>query len=262
MPTNKKSVRDLLAESEQAARARMEQGQPLRLSPEAKVNKEKDEATVYLYDAIGGWWGIRPADFVPAFDALTAQTIHLRVNSPGGVVTDAEAIQSAVQRKVQAGVKVLAHIDGLAASAATYIAIAASEVEMSDGGFFMIHNAWGVGIGGAQDMRALAELLDKMNANIRADYVAKTGKDEAQVQTWMDAETLFNAAEALENGFVDRIFQKKDADDDKAQASAQTKVQTNAQASAVDVTDAVDTSQDASARERRARALTLIEVGA
>jgi len=279
MPVNNLNARALLQQSEQAARARLLDGKALLQSPAAVLNAEKTEATVYLYDAIGGWWGIDPAFFVPELDALTAKTIHLRINSPGGVVTDAEAIQAAIQRKRKDGCNVIAHIDGFCASAATYIAIAANRVEMADGAFFMIHNAWGVGMGEAKDMRALAELLDKMGANIRADYAAKTGKTDEQLQAWMDAETWFTAAEALENGFVDGIFPKSESTGGGSANSARADVATcrtcgktiSSCACRNGGKNSVHSSADdgeqakreaANARAARARAITLVEIGA
>lgn len=274
MPVNKLNARALLEQSENAARARLQDGKAMLQSPAAVVNADNAEATVYIYDAIGGWWGIDPAAFVPALDALTAKTIHLRINSPGGVVTDAEAIQAAVQRKKQAGCNIVAHIDGFCASAATYIAISATSVEMADGSFFMIHNAWGVGMGEAKDMRALAELLDKMGANIRADYAAKTGKSDEQLQAWMDAETWFTAQEALENGFVDSISPKsKEGGESSAKNSAATcrtcgkdmiacTCGNTAENSAHSSADDGHAQREAEiARAARARSLALVEIG-
>ncbi|KAF0234094.1 MAG: peptidase S14 [Desulfovibrionaceae bacterium] len=226
MLKNKKSFRDLMACAEQDAKNRIASGQPLRLSPQAKA--DGDEATIYLYDAIGGWFGIAAADFVQELNGLKAKTIHLRINSPGGSVFEAEAIQTAIQQHTA---KVVAHVDGMAASAATYVALAADEIEISDGAMFMIHRASGLSWGNAEDLLHLATLLEKIDANIVSDYQRKTGKSPEQLMDWMKAETWFSAAEALENGFVDRIYTKpkptddgggKDKQDDGKKAQAQT----------------------------------------
>ena len=197
------SARDLLAKAEADAQARVKAGEPARLSPAPVVNAAKDEATVYIYDAIGSWYGIDPREWVPEFAAIKAKTIHLRINSPGGSVFDAQAMRTAI---AQHPAKVIAHVDGMAASAATTLAIAAREVEMTSGSMFMIHNAWGAIAGGAEDMDAYADLLRKASANIAEDYIRKTRKPAAQVKAWMDAETWFTAEEAKRHGFVDRIF--------------------------------------------------------
>lgn len=166
------------------------------------VNAEGDEATVYLYDAIGGWYGVGAADFVKEMAAITAPVIRLRINSPGGDVFEARAMATAIRNHSS---KVIAQIDGLAASAATYIALAADEVEIADGGFFMIHRAWTLAYGNAGELRDTAELLDKIDGTIRADYQRKTNQTVDQIDAWMEAETWFTAQEALDYGFVDRI---------------------------------------------------------
>lgn len=196
--------RELLARSESEAKARVKAGQPAQLSPATTFNAAKDEATVYVYDAIGGWWGIDPKEWAPAFAAIKAKVIHLRINSPGGAVLDAEAMRTIV---AQHPARVIAHIDGMAASAATGIAIAAKEIEMSAGGAFMVHDPWGCCVGNAQDMEAYAALLKQTADNIAAVYVRRTGKPEKQVREWMLNETWFTASEALANGFIDRIFE-------------------------------------------------------
>lgn len=172
----------------------------LRNNAEKGTGIRAEGNTIYLYDVIGDW-GV-PADaFAKALAAMSGE-VHLRINSPGGDVMDGRAMATAI-----AGYqgKVIAHIDGLAASAATYVALAASEVEISEGAFFMIHNAWSVAIGNKASMREMAELLDKVDGTIVADYRRKTGKDEAQIVSWMEAETWFTAEEAKQHGFVDRI---------------------------------------------------------
>lgn len=177
---------------------------------EFRIVSEGREATVYLYDIIGEDWygGVSAKDFVPKLAALDVDVIHLRINSPGGDVFDARAMAMAIK---QHPAKVVAHIDGQAVSAATYVAIAADEVEIADGGFFMIHNAWTVQMGNAKDFRAQADLLDKVDGSISADYERKTGKPTTEVLAMMDATTWMTAAEALAAGFVDRLAEGKTA---------------------------------------------------
>lgn len=172
---------------------------------QAKIVQAGREATVYIYDIIGESWagGVSAREFVPQLAALDVDTIHLRINSPGGDVFDGRAIATAL---TQHPAHVVAHIDGQAASAATYVALAADEVEIAEGGFFMIHNAWTVAIGNAKDFEATAGILNKVDASIVADYQRKTGKPPETISEWMDAETWFTAEEAVEHGFVDRVI--------------------------------------------------------
>jgi ATP-dependent protease ClpP protease subunit len=169
-----------------------------------RIEQAGREATVYLYDIIGESWagGVSAKEFVPQLAALDVDTIHLRINSPGGDVFDGRAIANAL---AQHPAHVVAHIDGQAASAATYVALAADEVEIADGGFFMIHNAWTIALGNAAEFEATAIVLRKVDASIVADYQRKTGKSPEELAAWMDATTWFTADEALEHGFVDRI---------------------------------------------------------
>jgi ATP-dependent Clp protease, protease subunit len=171
-------------------------------------NKSPEESTVYLYDAIDSFWGVNAQDFVKEFSAITAPVINLRINSPGGDVFDARAMATSIKNHPS---KVIAHIDGLAASAATYVALSADEVRMADGGFFMIHNAWTLAFGNSADFIEMASLLDKIDGTIINDYAKKTGKDDATIKDWMAAETWFTAQEALDNGFIDSITQENSA---------------------------------------------------
>ena len=127
----------------------------------ARIEQAGREATVYIYDVIGGdWGGVGARDFVPQLVALDVDTIHLRINSPGGDVFEGRTIATAL---AQHPAKVIAHIDGQAASAATYVALAADEVEIAEGGFFMIHNAWTIAIGARVTVSMLADTIGRFS---------------------------------------------------------------------------------------------------
>ncbi|WP_324730983.1 head maturation protease, ClpP-related [Pseudomonas paeninsulae] len=182
----------------------------LQSKRETRIEQSGREATVYLYDIIGEDWfgGVAAKDFVPTLNAMDVDTIHLRINSPGGDVFDGRAMANALRNHKA---RVVAHIDGQAASAATYVALAADEVEIAEGGFFMIHNAWTMAMGNADDFDKSSALLRKIDASIVADYQRKTGKDAEQIAQWMQDTTWFTAEDALANGFVDRISQGQKA---------------------------------------------------
>lgn len=166
-------------------------------------NQAAGEATLYIYDEIDSFLGIGARDVVAALDQLAdVQVLHLRINSPGGNVFEGQAIQQAIRRF--AG-KTIAHIDALAASTASSIALAADEVEISDNAFIMIHNASSMVWGDKKAMRETADLLELIEGSIVQGYVDKTGKATDQVTAWMDAETWFTAAEAVAQGFADRV---------------------------------------------------------
>lgn len=167
-----------------------------------RAESSGDEATIYLHGVIGGYWGdIDETMFAQALAAIDAKVIHLRIDSPGGDVFAARAMMTAI---AQHKAKVIAHVDGLAASAATGICMACDEVEITQGAGFMIHNAWTIALGNKADMQKAADLLGKIDNDLTNDYARRTGKDESEITAWMDAETWFTADEAVENGFADR----------------------------------------------------------
>lgn len=163
------------------------------------------EVTVYLYDAIvtDDWWGgISAQSFVRALAEITADVIHLRINCPGGDVFAARAMETAIRGH---SAKVIAHIDGVAASAASFVMLAADEVEISEGAFVMIHKGWALAMGNADELKEMAGLLDAVDATLVRTYAKETGQDESDVLAWMAAETWFSADEAVDKGFADRI---------------------------------------------------------
>lgn len=160
------------------------------------------EAHIYINDVIDSYWGANAADLIKSLADAGEKTIHLHINSPGGDVFEARAMASAI---VSYKGDVISHIDGVAASAATYLALAAREVRMTDGGIFMIHNSWTLAMGDRSELRKTADLLEKIDGTISSDYQKKTGATAEQVSDWMDAETWFTAAEAKDAGFIDAI---------------------------------------------------------
>lgn len=165
--------------------------------------KTSNEASLYIYDVIDSVFGIGAKDVVNAIaEAGDAEVLHVYIKSPGGDVFEGRAMMAELNRFEG---KTIAHIDSLCASAATSVALACDEVEMSDGAFFMIHNASGLVWGDKTDMREMASVLEKVEGAIIGDYVNKTGRAENEIIDWMNAETWFTAKEALNNGFIDRI---------------------------------------------------------
>lgn len=165
--------------------------------------RNENDASIYIYDVIGDWFGVSAVQVRDALaQASGAETLNIFINSPGGSVFEARAIMAELQRFDG---KKVAHIDSLCASAATSIALACDEVEMTDGAFFMIHNASGIFYGDKNELRESAGLLEKIESSIVADYVNKTGKESEEVIQMMNDETWMTAQEALDNGFIDRI---------------------------------------------------------
>lgn len=159
-------------------------------------------AELSIHDEIGAY-GVSAKDFINELGQLPGDAaLTLRLNSPGGSVFDAVAIYNALKR--HAG-PVTVTIDGIAASAASYIAMAGDEVVMPENAFMMIHDPSGLVMGTAADMRAMAEALDKIAGALVKGYAAKSGKAEDEVAALMSAETWFTATEAVEAGFADTL---------------------------------------------------------
>ena len=168
-----------------------------------RVQSSNNQATVYVYDVIDDIWGIDAESFVREINALDVSTLHVRINSPGGDVFTARAMQTALAQHPAA---VIVHIDGLAASAATFLAMAATKVNISEGAFFMIHKSWAFTVGNADELRTQASLMDVMDSNIANDYARRTGIDYQNVMQMMDDETWLSAEQAVDKGFADEII--------------------------------------------------------
>jgi ATP-dependent protease ClpP protease subunit len=162
-------------------------------------------AIVYLYGVIGqDWWGDGNSakDFAQELDALAPRDIDLRINSEGGDVFEGYAIYSALNRYPG---RVTAFVDGLAASAASFVALAANEVVMGAASFFMIHNAWTIALGNAAELRQIAERLDAVDDQIIGIYEKHTDRDTDAIRAALSATTWLTGPEAVEWGFASRV---------------------------------------------------------
>lgn len=164
--------------------------------------------TIYLYDMIvsseieSEWFGgVTPKQVADQLKDMSGD-VQLRINSPGGDVFAAVAMCQMIREYKG---KVTAHVDGYAASAASIVACAADECVMAKGSMMMIHKAWTIGIGNADDMRATSDLLEKIDGQISQGYADKSGKDIAGFMDAMAAETWFTEQEAVDAGLADRV---------------------------------------------------------
>lgn len=159
-------------------------------------------AEIYIYDEIG-YWGVTAKEFARDLKEIKAtDSITLRINSPGGSVTDGIAIYNLLKNH-QAQVNV--HIDGLAASMASIIAMAGDTITMPENALMMIHNPWGHAMGDSEEMRKTADVLDKMKKALLSAYANKSGRSDEELDELMTAETWMTGAEAVEMGFADQV---------------------------------------------------------
>ena len=167
-----------------------------------------NEADIYIYDEIG-YWGVTAKQFVNDLKALgDVSHINLHINSPGGDVFDGIAIFNALKHH---GAAITVHIDGLAASMASVIAMVGNPVIMPENTMMMIHKPWGFAGGDANDMRDYADLLDKVESVLIPAYAAKTGKTSDEIAAMLEDETWLDGAECLAMGFADQVIQSLQA---------------------------------------------------
>ena len=169
------------------------------------LTKNKDNsADLILYGDIGDSWldDVSSKNIANELKDLDVSTINLRINSGGGDVFAAIAISNLLKDHKA---NVIAHIDGLAASAATIITSACDKVIMPKNALFMIHNPWTVVGGEAKDMIKTAEQLDKVKNSIINTYKSKTNLEIEEISKLMDEETWLDSYEAKEKGFIDEI---------------------------------------------------------
>lgn len=180
-------------------------------------NKAADVLNVSIHDEIG-LWGISAADFMADLSKYPdVRSINLSVHSPGGSLLDGLAMYNKLKSHPA---KVYATVEGLAASAASFVLMAADHIAMPDNAFIMIHNAWGGAVGDADELREVADTIDKLQSSVASIYEQRTGLDRAEVEEMMRVETWMVAEDAVSKGFADTII---DAVDIAAKAAPFTK---------------------------------------
>jgi ATP-dependent protease ClpP protease subunit len=181
----------------------------------------KDDASISIYSVIGedpwGGEGTTVKRIDAALRSIGARNdVTVNINSPGGDVFEGIAIYNRLrEHQGRVNVKVL----GVAASAASIIAMAGDSIEIGASSFIMIHNAWVLAVGNRHDMREVADFLEPFDRALADVYVARTGQELAAVQAAMDAETWLNGNQAVELGYADALLAADEiANDDQVPA--------------------------------------------
>lgn len=208
MPSPEPTIADLLAH-----RTPRPVDDWYRITAQAADPGSPSRAKINIYDAIGGWFGQLASEFVTELDALDVDEIDLHINSPGGAIWDGLAIMNSLKAH---RARVLVTVDGLAASAASIVAMAGDEVVMAEGSQMMIHKASGGAWGNSGFLRQTAAILDKIDVNMAAVYARRAGGDPAGWLELMDAETWYDAEEAVAAGLADRAGQPAEPADARA----------------------------------------------
>lgn len=181
----------------------------MRLANKGAGEFRAEDNVIWLYDAIASdadeaYWmgGVAPTDFIAAL-AKTTGPVTVRVNSPGGSVFGAQAMIAAMRTHPE---PITVQVDSLAASAASVIATSAKTLVMAPGSMLMIHKAWTLAVGNADDMRSMADLLSKLDGQIAETYAARADKPVEHFLDLMGEETWLTAEEAVAEGLADEVI--------------------------------------------------------
>lgn len=192
-----------------------------RWSPGIRAAAEDEDRSISVYDVIGyDYWtgdGVTARRVAGALRHLGAGPVTVNINSPGGDMFEGLAIYNLLrEHQGEVTVKVL----GLAASAASIIAMAGDTVQIARAGFLMIHNAWIVAAGNRHEMREYADWLEPFDSAMADIYAARTGADLAEMQRLMDSESWINGSAAIDQGFADELLSSDQISEGGAKASA------------------------------------------
>jgi len=207
----------------------------------AAVDKESDRS-VSVYDAIGyDYWtgeGVTAKRIAGALRSMGAGPVTVNINSPGGDMFEGLAIYNLLrEHDGEVTVKVI----GLAASAASIIAMAGDKVQIAKAGFLMIHNTWVMAVGNRNDLTEIADTLKPFDEAMASIYASRTGKDTKQMMKLMDAETWLGGDSAIEAGFADELLSSDQVQkgNTKTNASAARRIEAGLRASGMPKSEAM-----------------------
>lgn len=178
----------------------------------------EDDNTISILDPIGEDWygnGVTSKRVSAALRAIGKKDVTVSINSPGGDYFEGLAIYNLLRDHPA---KVTVKIVGIAASAASVIAMAADEVQIARAGFIMIHNTWVVGAGDRHALRDIADWLEPFDMTAIDIYAARTGLDEKDIAGMLDRETWIGGADAVDKGFADSLLSADEIESRAAQS--------------------------------------------
>lgn len=190
-----------------------------RWKPEVRAAASEDLATISIYGPIGATWdgeGVTVKRIAAALRSIGNADVVVNVNSPGGDFFEGIAIYNTLRQHKS---KVTVNILGLAASAASVIAMAGDDIHMGEGSFLMIHNAWAVAIGNRHDLAEAAAFLEPFDSEMASLYASRTGMKNSEVVKLMDAETWIGSARAIDDGFADAMLDRGAVSEDASAKS-------------------------------------------
>lgn len=181
-----------------------------RWHPEVRAAEDDEDSTISIFDVIGRDWfgeGVTAKRIAAALRAIGKRDVVVNVNSPGGDFFEGLAIYNLLREHPA---KVTVKVVGLAASAASVIAMAGDEVRIARAGFFMIHNVWVIALGDRHELREVAAWLEPFDQTATDLYAARTGLEPDDLTKMLDRETWIGGAEAVDKGFADSLLASDD----------------------------------------------------
>lgn len=176
-------------------------------NPGLRIKAEAEENTINVFDAIGeDYWtgeGVTAKSVGKSLAGMKGKDITVNINSPGGSMFEGLAIYN--QLREHDG-KITVKVLGIAASAASIIAMAGDEIQVAKAGFIMIHNAWVYAAGNRIDLREVADYLEPFDKSMAQIYSDRTGMKADAVVSMMDSETYISGSDAVEQGFADSLL--------------------------------------------------------
>lgn len=169
------------------------------------IEQSEGEAEILIYDQIGlNMWGdgLSAKEFVRQVKELNVKRLNLRIDSPGGYITEGKVIYNTIKNLKY---EVYAYVDGIAASVASWLPLAADHRIINENAQVMIHDPWGMAMGDAEAMRETADQLDREKLSIIGMYEARVNLPPQKISDMMSKETWMNAAESIMHGFMDQI---------------------------------------------------------
>ena len=201
-----------------------------------------DDNTISVFDVIGqDYWsgeGVTAKRIAAALRSIGDRDVVVNINSPGGDMFEGLAIYNLLREHPG---KVTVKVLGVAASAASIIAMAGDDVQVARAGFLMIHNAWVLAAGNRHDFRDYADYLEPFDASMADIYVARSGLELKAVQTMMDGETWIGGSAAIEQGFADALLASDEVEqgEEKPSAIAVRRIESALRASGMPRTEAM-----------------------
>jgi ATP-dependent Clp endopeptidase proteolytic subunit ClpP len=166
-----------------------------------KASTANTPAVISIFDEIG-MWGVTAKDFIAEFRAIPDNDITLEINTPGGSVFDGLAMYSAMK---MSGKNITVVVMGIAASMGSYLAMIGSKISMPENTFMMLHHPLNAVIGDADEMREMADILDKIGASMITTYAARTGKTADEIDALLASDAYLTADECLAMGLCDEV---------------------------------------------------------